>query len=42
MYRYFKRVIGVSNGNYIYFWKTKGFSSENITPPITSDCSLTL
>ena len=24
-------------GNYIYFWKSKGLSDENITPPTTSD-----
>ena len=24
MYWYFKRVIGVGSGNYIYFWKSKG------------------
>ena len=36
MYRYFKRVAGVGTGNYIYFWKSKGLSDENIT----SDYSL--
>ena len=36
MYRYFKRVVGVGAGNYIYFWKSKGLSDENIT----SDYSL--
>ena len=24
-------------GNYIYFWKSKGLSDENIAPPTTSD-----
>ena len=33
MYRYFKRVVGVGTGNYIYFWKSKGLSGENITAP---------
>ena len=28
MYKYVKRVSGV--GNYIYFWKSKGLSDENI------------
>ena len=26
MYRYFERVAGVSTGNYICFWKSKGLS----------------
>ena len=37
MYRYFKRVVGVGNGNYIYFLKSKGLSDENITPAINSE-----
>ena len=37
MYRYFKRVIDLSTGNYIYFRKSKGLSDENITDPTTSD-----
>ena len=40
MYRYFKRVLGVCAGNYIYFWKSKGLYDENITAPATSDYSL--
>ena len=40
MYRYFKRVSGVGTGNYIYYWKFKGLSDENITAPTTSDYSL--
>ena len=40
MYRYFKRVIGVGTGNYIYFWKSKGLSDEYITAPTTSDYEL--
>ena len=40
MYRYFKRVSGVGSGNYIYFWKSKELSDENITAPNTSDYSL--
>ena len=31
MYWYFKRVVGVGTGNYIYLWKSKGLSDENIT-----------
>ena len=30
MDRYFKRVAGVGSGNYIYFWKSKGFFDEKI------------
>ena len=41
MYRYFERVAGVGGGNYIYFWKSKGLSDDNITPPFTPDYSLT-
>ena len=37
MYRYCKRVVGVGTGNYIYFWKSKGLSGENITAPTISD-----
>ena len=41
MYRYFKRVAGVGSGNHIYFWKPKGLSHENITPPTTTDYRFT-
>ena len=37
MYRYFKRVGDVCTGSYIYFWKSKRFTVENITAPTTSD-----
>ena len=40
MYKYFKRIEGVGTGNYIYFWKSKGLSDENITAPTTRDYSL--
>ena len=40
MYRYFKRVIGVGTGNYIYFWKSEGLSYEDITAPTMSDYKL--
>ena len=39
MCRYFKRVAGFGSGN-IYFWKSKGFSDEDITAPTTTDYSL--
>ena len=31
MYRYFKQIAGVGNGNYIYYWKSKGLSDERIS-----------
>ena len=37
MYRYFKWVSGVGTGNYIYFWKSKGLSDENITALTAGD-----
>ena len=36
MYRYFNRVSGVGRGNYIYSWKAKGLSHENITVATTT------
>ena len=33
IYRYFKRILGFGSGTYIYFWKSKGLSDENITGP---------
>ena len=33
MYRYFKRITGVGSGDYIYYWKSRGLSDENITAP---------
>ena len=30
IYRHFKRVASAASGNYIYFWKSKGFSDEKI------------
>ena len=30
MYIYFKRIGGVGNGNYIYYWQSKGLSDEKI------------
>ena len=40
IYWYFKRVLGVSTGNCMNFWKSKGLSDENSTAPTTSDYSL--
>ena len=30
MYKYVKRIVGVGNGNYIYYWKSKGPFEEKI------------
>ena len=38
--RFFKRVNGAGSGNYIYVWKSKGFSDENVTTPNKSDYKL--
>ena len=40
MYRYFKRFVGISTGNYIYFWKSKGPPDGNGTAPTSSDYKL--
>ena len=40
IYRYFNGVSGVGSGNYIYSWKSKGFSDENITASTASDYKL--
>ena len=40
MCRRFKRVLVVGTGNYIYYWKSKGLSDENITAPTIRDYSL--
>ena len=39
--RYFKVIAGVGNGNYIYYWKSKGLSDEKINSIKTSDCGIT-
>ena len=39
--RYFKRIAGVGNDNYIYFWKSKGRPDEKINSTKTSDNGIT-
>ena len=39
--RYFKRIVNVSNGNYIYYWKFKGLSDETIDSIETPDYGMT-
>ena len=40
IHKYFKRIIGIGSGNYIYLWKSKGFSDEDIRPITKSDYSI--
>ena len=40
MYRYFKPIAGVGNGNYIYYWQPKGLSDERINSVTTSNYSV--
>ena len=41
MYRYFKRIVGVGNGNYIYYWKSKGLSDQRINSITASSYKVT-
>ena len=41
MNRYFKKIVGIGAGNYIYFWKSKGLSDERINSITTSNYSIT-
>ena len=41
MYRYFKRIAGVDNGSYIYYWQSKGLSDERINSIKTPNYSIT-
>ena len=41
MYRYFKRIAGVGNDSYIYYWQSKGLSDEKINSIKTSNHSST-
>ena len=41
MQRYFKRNVGVGSGNYMYLWKSKGFSDERINSVTTCNYSNT-
>ena len=39
--RYFKRIIGVGSGEFIYFWKCKSLSHEGINSNSVSNYSIT-
>ena len=41
MSKYFKKIIGVGNGNYVYLWKSKGLSDEDITSITASNYIIT-
>ena len=41
MYRYFKRIPGVGSGNYTYFWKSEGLSSERLDSITASNYKIT-
>ena len=41
MSRYLKTIAGVCNGNYIYYWESKGLSEEKISSIKTSNRSIT-
>ena len=41
MNKYFRRIAGVSDGGYIYFWKSKSLSDENISSINASNNSIT-
>ena len=41
MNKYFKRISGVCNGEYIYFWKSKALFDESINSIIVSDYNRT-
>ena len=40
-YRYFRKMIGVGSGNYIYFWKSIGLSDERLHSNTASNYSIT-
>ena len=42
MYIYFKTITVVGNGNYIYYWKSKGLSDERINSIKTHNHTLNL
>ena len=41
MSKYFKKIAGVSSGNYIWFWKSYGFSHERLGTNTASNYSIT-
>ena len=41
MYRYFKKISGVGNGDYIYLWKSNGLSDKWIHSITATNYSIT-
>ena len=41
MNKYFKKITSVGNGQYIYYWKSKGLSDERINSVTASDYIIT-
>ena len=41
LYIYFRRIIGVGSGNYIYFWKSIGLSDERLNSITASNYKIT-
>ena len=41
MYRYFKRIAGAGNDNYIYYWQSKGLSDKKISSIIAPNYIVT-
>ena len=41
MHRYFKKIIAVGSGDYVYFWKSKRWSNEDIRSLTTSNYIIT-
>ena len=41
MFRYFKIIVGLGSGNYIYYWKSKGLSDERISSTKTPGYAIT-
>ena len=41
IYRYFRRIIGVGSGNYIYFWKSIGWSDKRFNSNTASNYKIT-
>ena len=41
IYRYFRKIIGVGSGNYIYFWKSMGLSNKRLNSNTASNYTIT-
>ena len=41
MHRYFRKIVGVGNHNYMYFWKSIGLSDERLDSIAASNYTIT-